>query len=135
MASQTHGCNLRALLVEDIKVNCMILLAMLRKFHVETTVVHNGKEAVELFLEGETFDIVLSDNLMPMITGPEAISKIRAMGVTDVMIVGVSVDSNSMEAFMAAGADMCLPKPMTIEILENLLQEIMSKKTRSSFTA
>ncbi|XP_015691958.1 two-component response regulator ORR42-like [Oryza brachyantha] len=132
MESQAQEYNLRALLVVDIKVNQMILSAMLRKFQVETTVVHNGKEAVQLFLEGETFDIVLSDNLMPMMTGPEAISKIRAMGTTDVTIVGVSVDTNSMEAFKAAGANVCVPKPMTLEILEGILQEVMSKKNVAS---
>uniref|UniRef100_A0A0D9ZHJ9 Response regulatory domain-containing protein n=1 Tax=Oryza glumipatula TaxID=40148 RepID=A0A0D9ZHJ9_9ORYZ len=131
MAFQTQGSNLRALLVEDIKVNRMILSQMLRKFQVETTVVQNGKEAVELFLGGETFDIVLTDNLMPIMTGPEAISKIRAMGATDVMIVGVSVDANSMEEFKDAGADMCVPK-LKLEILEHILHEARNKKNKSS---
>ena len=32
--------------------------------------------------------------------------KIRAMGETDVKIVGVSADNHAMEAFMSAGADL-----------------------------
>jgi CheY-like chemotaxis protein len=36
-----------------------------------TPTAKNGKEAVDLFLEGEKFDIVLCDKDMPVMTGPE----------------------------------------------------------------
>ncbi|XP_062184640.1 two-component response regulator ORR42-like [Phragmites australis] len=128
MAFKNQGSGPRALVVEDIKVDCVILLAMLRKFNCETTVAYNGKEAVDLFLEGKTFDIVLSDKDMPIMTGPEAVAKIRAMGGTEVKIVGVSADLGGMEAFMSAGADKFVPKPMTLGILEPMLKEVISKK-------
>lgn len=53
------------------------------------------------------------------------------MGATDVMIVGVSVDANSMEEFKDAGADLYVPK-LKLEILEHILQETRSKKNKSS---
>jgi CheY-like chemotaxis protein len=34
-------------------------------------VAENGKEAVDLFLEGKKFDIVFCDNEMPIMAGPE----------------------------------------------------------------
>lgn len=61
----------RALVVEDIKVDCVILMHMLHKLQCEATAVENGKEAVDLFVEGKTFDIVLSDKDMPVMSGPE----------------------------------------------------------------
>ena len=72
MASK-QGSATRALVVEDIKVDCVILLRMLRKLNCEATVAHNGKEAVDLFLEGKTFDIVFFDKDMPLMTGPEVL--------------------------------------------------------------
>jgi CheY-like chemotaxis protein len=51
----------------------LILLAMLRKLECEITVAHNGREAVDLFLEGKTFDIVFCDKDMPVMTGPEVL--------------------------------------------------------------
>jgi CheY-like chemotaxis protein len=62
---------LKALLVDDSRVDTLILSAILRRFHVEITVADNGKEAVDLFLEGKKFDIVLCDKDMPVMTGPE----------------------------------------------------------------
>ena len=54
--------------------------------------------------------------------------KIRAMGATDVKIVGVSADDNAMEAFMGAGADDFVPKPVRPEILQPMVQEVINKK-------
>jgi CheY-like chemotaxis protein len=61
----------KALIVEDNKVHTLILSMILCSFHVEITVAENGKEAVDLFLEGKKFDIVFCDNEMPIMAGPE----------------------------------------------------------------
>ncbi|CAD6264319.1 unnamed protein product [Miscanthus lutarioriparius] len=110
MASRKQGSAPRALVVEDIKVDCVILMHMLHKLNSEATAVENGKEAVDLFLEGKTFDIVFSDKDMPIMSGPEAVAKIRAMGATVVKIVGFSADFGGREAFMQAGADVFGPQ-------------------------
>ncbi|XP_008669684.2 two-component response regulator ORR42 [Zea mays] len=121
----------RALVVEDIKVDCVILMHMLHKLQCEATAVENGKEAVDLFVEGKTFDIVLSDKDMPVMSGPEAVAKIRAMGATEVRIVGVSADFGGREAFMRAGADVFVPKPVKLETLRSMLELVTSKKNMS----
>ncbi|VAH11814.1 hypothetical protein VPH35_005509 [Triticum aestivum] len=120
--------SLKALLVDDMSVERMVVSSMLRKFHCEIILAKNGKEAVDMFLEGNEFDIVVCDKDMPIMTGPEAIVKIRAMGATDVKIVGVSADDNAMEAFMGAGADDFVPKPVRPEILQPMVQEVINKK-------
>ncbi|KAM3413431.1 hypothetical protein ACQJBY_004551 [Aegilops geniculata] len=122
------AASLKALLVDDMAVERMVVSSMLRKFHCEITLAKNGKEAVDMFLEGNEFDIVVCDKDMPIMTGPEAVVKIRAMGATDVKIVGVSADDNAMEAFMSAGADDFVPKPVRPEILQPMVQEVINKK-------
>ena len=64
---------MKALLVEDIEVDTLLLTTMLSKFHCETTLAKNGKEAVDLFLEGKKFAIILCDKDMPVMTGPEVL--------------------------------------------------------------
>ncbi|KAI5020852.1 hypothetical protein ZWY2020_045740 [Hordeum vulgare] len=121
--------SLKALLVEDMAVQRMVLSALLRKqFHCEITMAENGKEAVDMFLEGNTFDIVFCDKDMPIMTGPEAVVKIRAMGATDVKIVGVSTDFEAMEAFMSAGADVFVPKPIRLDVVQPMIQEVINNK-------
>ncbi|XP_066347392.1 two-component response regulator ORR42-like [Miscanthus floridulus] len=117
MASRNQGSAPRALVVEDIKIDCVILMHMLHKLNCEATAVENGKEAVDLFIEGKTFDIIFLHKDMPIMLGPEAVVKIRAMGATAVKIVGVSADFGGREAFMQAGADVFVPKPVKPETL------------------
>ena len=73
MAFKNQGSAPRALVVDDTRLDRVILLAILRKLKWETTVAHNGKEAVDLFNEGKTFDIVFCDKDMPLMTGPEVL--------------------------------------------------------------
>ena len=59
--------------------------------------------------------------------------KIRAMGETDVKIVGVSADNHAMEAFMGAGADLFVPKPIRMEALGPIIQDVINKKMHDMF--
>ena len=68
--------SIKALLVEDIEVCRLVLSTFLLRLHCEVTLAMNGKEAVDLFLEGEKFDIVLFDKNMPIMTGPEVLNSI-----------------------------------------------------------
>uniref|UniRef100_A0ACD5YD63 Uncharacterized protein n=1 Tax=Avena sativa TaxID=4498 RepID=A0ACD5YD63_AVESA len=104
---------------------------MLRRFHCEITIANNGKEAVDLFLEGNKFDIVLCDNDMPIMTGPKAVEKICAMGENDVKIIGLLANNNVQEVFMTAGVDVFVPKPLKIDVLGAMIQEVINKKNNS----
>ena len=73
MASNTQGSPMKALIVEDVQIHILILTTLLGRFNCETTVAKNGKEAVDLFLEGKKFDIVFCDKDMPVMTGPEVL--------------------------------------------------------------
>ena len=46
-------------------------------------------------------------------------------------IVGVSADDNAMEAFMSAGADVFVPKPLRFDVLRALIQEVITKKNNT----
>ena len=61
----------------------------------------------------------------------QAVAKIRAMGATTVKIVGVSADFSGREAFMQAGADVFVPKPVKLETLEAMLEVVISKNMSS----
>lgn len=71
-----RSTSIKALLVEDIEVCRLVLSTILLALNCEVTLAVNGKEAVELFLEGKKFDIILLDKDMPIMTGPEVLSSI-----------------------------------------------------------
>ncbi|KAM0902727.1 hypothetical protein ACQ4PT_019036 [Festuca glaucescens] len=128
MTSYIDASPVKALIVEDMAVETLLLSTMLRRFHCEITVAKNGKEAVHMFLEGKKFDIILCDKEMPVMSGPEAIARIRALGETNVNIGGISTNDKAQEAFMRAGADVFVTKPMKLDVLGAMIQEVIKKK-------
>lgn len=62
---------------------------------------------------------------MAFSSSPQATKELRNMGVSS-MIVGVTSHSMDTEkgTFMAAGLDDCYGKPLSIQILKNILQKM-----------
>jgi hypothetical protein len=52
------------------------------------------------------------------------------LGETDVKIVGVSA-VNAQEAFMSAGANVFVPKPMKFDVVRPIIQEVINKKNNT----
>ncbi|CAE5966073.1 unnamed protein product [Arabidopsis arenosa] len=77
----------------------------------------NGEEAVILHRGGASFDLILMDKEMPERDGVSTTKKLREMKVTS-MIVGVTSLADQEEerkAFMEAGLNHCLEKPLTMD--------------------
>ncbi|KAJ6694987.1 TWO-COMPONENT RESPONSE REGULATOR 24 [Salix koriyanagi] len=72
----------------------------------------NGKEAVYLHLAGASFDLIVMDDHMPIMTGIQATQLLRKMGVKS-QIVGVTSEPDH-QAFIDAGFNTCVRKPRSI---------------------
>jgi two-component system chemotaxis response regulator CheY len=88
----------------------------------------DGVEAVELCLE-EKPDLVLMDIVMPKKDGIEALQDIkRALPDTHiVMASSVGTQSNLIKA-LKLGADNFLQKPIAIEAILGIIQQIIDKR-------
>ncbi|KAL3616851.1 hypothetical protein CASFOL_039245 [Castilleja foliolosa] len=120
--------NVSALVVDDDPVTQKIHRIFLNRHGLETQVVDNGEKAVDLFMSGKTYDLVLMDLEMPVMDGQKATEKLRAMGVKS-MIVGVTSCTVEEEkaAFVAAGLDDCVKKPLTSGAVIDMLDELAKR--------
>ncbi|XP_075658819.1 two-component response regulator 24-like [Castanea sativa] len=113
------------LIVDDDPIIRKIHSALLSKFTKEIQDVKNGKEAVDLYRSGASFDIIFIDKEMPIMNGLEATKELRAMGVNSTIVGVTSCDlSSERNDFIAAGQNQCYEKPLTIEKIESLLSEL-----------
>lgn len=110
---------LNILLVEDDKVNQMVMTRMLNSEEHAITIANNGIEAVKLF-ENNEFDLILMDIQMPLMDGIEATKRIRKMEegtFRHIPIIAVTAYAlkGDRERFLAAGMDDYIPKPISFE--------------------
>lgn len=122
---------MRVLVAEDNRVNQLLMLALLRKRGHTATVASDGAEALAA-LERQSFDLVLMDIQMPEMDGLEAVRCIRkGEASTGRRLPVVAMTARAMagdrEAFLAAGMDDYLEKPVQIDRLDAVLHRIASR--------
>ncbi|MDH5360113.1 MAG: ATP-binding protein [Gammaproteobacteria bacterium] len=120
-AVAADGVMKKILLVEDNPVNQMVASAMLEKMGYEVVVATNGQLGVEA-MKSQSIDLVLMDLHMPIMDGYEATRQIREMG-SSVPILAMTADAGmaDKENCLAAGMDDHLPKPIKMDVLQEVL--------------
>ncbi|KAJ4776325.1 hypothetical protein LUZ62_060582 [Rhynchospora pubera] len=112
----------KVLIVDDDVVTRRIYRTMLLRFGFEITEAGDGKSAVNQFLTGNEYDLILMDNDMPGMNGVEATRTLRGMGILAKIIAITADDANSRGAFLDAGADEFLLKPVNFTMLTVILK-------------
>lgn len=112
---------MRVLLVEDNALNCEIMQFILEDAGAEVETAENGRAAADAFAASEhgSFDCILMDLMMPVMSGLESAWVIRGMNRPDAGTVPIiALSANAFEEDMAmsrsAGMDAHLAKPVDI---------------------
>ena len=112
------------LVVEDHKVNQMVVKGMLAKLDYATTLAEDGFQAIEL-IRHQDFDLVLMDIQMPGISGVETTRRIREEFPLRKLPI-IALTANAMKGdeqeYLNAGMDACLTKPIQLTILAETLK-------------
>ncbi len=129
---------MRVLLVEDNEINCEIIEFMLKDAGAKVVTANDGKEAVDAFAASGpgTFDCVLMDLMMPVMSGYEATRVIRAMDRTDaksVPIIALSANAFDEDVAMAkdAGMNEHLAKPVDMGKMFRVMNRLRCGELKS----
>lgn len=118
---------LRFLVVDDNSTVRLIIKEILRGFGVQDfEAASDGKEALEL-LKTQAFDVVLTDMVMPGVSGIDLAKTIRGGGTrakADIPIVLLSgnMDRNALVAARDAGVTEFVAKPLVVANLHARLE-------------
>jgi len=123
---------MRILLAEDEKEMSKVVSAVLELKGYEVDAVFNGAQAVEAAASG-SYDCVVMDIMMPVMTGIEALRQIRSSGnVVPVILLTAKAEVEDRVEGLDAGADDYLTKPFA---MEELLARVRSQtRRRQSYT-
>jgi len=119
------GCQVRALIVDDVAANRDILGQLLERIGVEVELATSGPEALER-ARARRPDIVFMDIRMPGMDGAEARRRLVAEhGAMKVLAVTASVFRHQQQAYLDEGFDAFIDKPLRAEqIIQCLAQQL-----------
>ena len=129
---------LRVLVVDDIAVNRKIInRILLRKFKIKAIEASGGSECLDIFREGQGFDLVLMDLHMPGMDGMESTKKLRELeqelDLEPALVSGLSasvLDRDRVNC-LECGMDTYYCKPMSPEQLGTVLKKAGGRRKSS----
>ena len=129
------GHPMRLLVVDDNSINLQVAVGLLERLGHRADVADDGGEAVMRVERGD-YDLVFMDIQMPGMDGIAATKAIRALPNSKAKITIAAMTANAMagdrEAFLAAGMDDYIAKPINRQKLASLLEHW---QTRLGFTS
>ena len=130
---------MQVLLVEDNQINCEIVEYLLKDAGAEVATAKDGKAAVEAFEASApgTFDCILMDLMMPVMSGYEAARVIRGLKRPDagtVPIIALSANAFEEDVALAkdAGMNEHLAKPVDIRRMIQVMNRLRGRQGRES---
>lgn len=116
----------RILVVDDNAVNLKVCVRMLEKLGYAPVMVAGGAEAVEA-ARGVRFDLILMDCQMPVVDGYEATRRIRDHerqlgGRVPIVALTANTTNEDRERSFLSGMDDFVSKPITLEVLDRLVE-------------
>ncbi|MBR5088342.1 MAG: response regulator, partial [Ruminiclostridium sp.] len=116
----------KVLVVDDNSMNLKVAKNLLKLYGISPDLVASGEEAIERIAE-KSYNIVFLDHMMPVMDGIETLGKLKEMGLpgdgTAVVALTANAVAGAREAYLSAGFDDYLSKPMELNRLEDKLRK------------
>ncbi len=124
----------KILLIEDEKNIARFIELELKHESFDVTIVHDGREGLEVALS-QSFSCILLDVMLPNLNGIEVCRRIRMN--SDVPIILITARDAVMDrvAGLDAGADDYIVKPFAIEELLARIRSILRRSNLSTLTS
>lgn len=111
----------RILVVDDDANICELLKLYLEKENYETTIVNDGKMAIEIFEKDKKYDLVLLDVMMPGLDGWQVCREIRKQSNIPIIMLTAKEEIFDKVLGLELGADDYVVKPFnTKELLARI---------------
>jgi len=116
---------LQVLVAEDEMVSRMVAEEFVESQGYQCLVAEDGLQAWELYQQNRP-EVVITDLLMPGMSGLDLCRQIRAQGGLQpfIMVLSAAGETELVESALAAGADDFLPKPLDYEQLGERLRSL-----------
>jgi two-component system, chemotaxis family, chemotaxis protein CheY len=127
---------MKTLVVDDFSTMRKIIKNVLKQINItDVTEAETGKQALGILQKGDTnFDLIVSDWIMPEMTGIEFLRACKAddtlRKIPFVMVTAEAQKDSVLEA-IKAGVDNYIVKPFTPDKLQEVIQKAIARVAKS----
>ena len=119
----------KVLIVDDVDANLFVAKGLMRPYGLTIETALTGSGAVQKVRDGNVYDIVFMDHMMPIMDGMEATKLIREGGYTGTIIaLTANAVVGQREIFLANGFDGFISKPIDTRHLDDILNKHIRDK-------
>lgn len=116
----------RILVVDDNRLNIKVARKALASFNFEIDECYDGEECVNKIKEGNKYDLILMDIMMPNMNGEVAFSELRKIPGFNIPVIALTADAiaGSQEKYINDGFNDYIAKPFNKNQIKEKLDKI-----------
>ncbi len=114
------------MIIDDNKSNLKVASKLLSGYGVQVVECNSGQECIDKINNGEKYDLLLADEMMPNMSGTEMMKKLKGNGyMPPIIALTADVENNAKERYMANGFNDYLGKPIKKQELDIIMQKFL----------
>ena len=117
----------KILVVDDNKLNLKVAEKLLGEYKVTIQLVSSGDESIEKIKDGEIYDLILMDDMMPHKSGTETLKELKEIPDFNMKVVALTANAitGMKEKYLSEGFDDYLAKPIDKNELTRVLNKFL----------
>ena len=133
----TNYGNRKILVVDDNKLNIKVACRALKDFNFEIDECYDGKECLDKINQGNTYDLILMDIMMPNMNGEQTIAELKKMESFKTPVIALTADAvaGAREKYISEGFVDYISKPFSKEQIKEKLDMVFASSTKEEVKA
>ena len=124
----------RILIVDDNELNIKVAERLLKKYNLIIDTCSSGISCLEKIQDGEIYDLILMDDMMPKMSGTETLHLLKEIPSFKTRVVALTANAieGMKEKYLSVGFDDYLSKPMENKEVDRILRKFLNKEYHPS---
>lgn len=121
----------RVLIVDDNKMNLKVASRLLSSYNIKIDEAKSGEECISKIKDGNKYDLIFLDHLMPNLDGFATIKILKKIGCKiPIVAMSANVITNASSEYLKEGFDDYIEKPINIKLLNKLMKKYFIKEEK-----
>ena len=119
----------RVLVVNDNQLNLKVAERLLKAYKCDIDFASSGSECITKIANGEKYDLILLDDMMPKMSGSETLVKLKEIDNFNIPVCALTANAitGMREEYLGKGFNDYLSKPMVKEELNRVIKKYLKK--------